>query len=97
MSSLELLRSGDAAACGRPIDRPAADWDCGLVRAAVLRWGEGHDEGTARAPPLVPFIPSSALMLDGRGARARPTEKTCSHDRRGGNGSPDADIRGLAL
>jgi len=42
--------------------------------------------------PLVAFL-STALMPDGRRVRARTSGKTCSHDRRGGTGSHDDDIR----
>ena len=44
----------------------------------------------AVAPPR--RILSTALMPGGRGVRVRTSGKTCSHDRRGGNGPHDDDI-----
>src|SRR5262249_12453702 len=53
----------------------------------------GHDEGEQRERSPPRRILSTALMPDGRGVRARTSGKTCSRDRRGGNGPHDDDIR----
>ena len=68
-----------------------------LTMAAMSLSGtKGMAEKTQRGEQsgLCPSSHSSTtIMLDGRGARARTSGKTYNHDRRGGIGSHDADIR----